>query len=100
VTLSYFEFRAAVAVVLSRPFRLLRGATGVHFGFYKPSIVKRHLARRMAIAKAERVAFLCAETRTVTSPRIHSVVQGAKSPQAEFQGVLGGVGGESIFASS
>jgi two-component system CheB/CheR fusion protein len=39
-----------------RLFRLLRGRTGVDFSLYKQSTVKRRLARRMAITKAESLA--------------------------------------------
>lgn len=39
----------------TRLFRLLRTASGVDFSFYKKSIIKRRLARRMALHKVEKM---------------------------------------------
>ena len=41
---------------LSKVFILLRAATGVDFSFYKPTTIKRRLARRMALQKVESLA--------------------------------------------
>ncbi|MEX2302742.1 MAG: chemotaxis protein CheB [Bryobacterales bacterium] len=40
---------------LSQIFGLIRGATGVDFSFYKPTTIKRRVARRMLLQKIERL---------------------------------------------